>query len=226
MDPQKIKLEDSWKKILLNEFEKDYMQDLKKFLVSELQQGKMIYPKGSEIFSALNITPLDDVKVVILGQDPYHGPNQAHGLCFSVKKGVPAPPSLKNIFKELASDIGIKIPTHGELTSWAQQGVLLLNTVLTVEEGKAASHKGRGWEFFTDKVISILGDREDPLVFLLWGNFAQSKASLIKKHHKILKCAHPSPLSAHNGFIGSKHFSKTNEYLVSIGKKPIDWSIH
>lgn len=226
MDPQKIKLEDGWKSALFHEFGKDYMQELKKFLISEMKQGKTIYPRGSEIFSALNTTPLDQVKVVILGQDPYHGPNQAHGLCFSVRKGVPPPPSLKNIFKELASDVGVKVPIHGELTSWAQQGVLLLNTVLTVEEGKAASHKGRGWETFTDKIISLLGERKDPLVFLLWGSFAQSKANLIKGHHKILKCAHPSPLSAHNGFMGSKHFSKANAYLVEMGKTPIDWSIH
>lgn len=226
MDPQKIKLEDGWKKVLLPEFDQNYMHDLRAFLVDEIHKGKVIYPRGSEIFSALNSTPFDQVKVVILGQDPYHGPNQAHGLCFSVRKGVPAPPSLKNIFKELATDIGSKIPSHGELTSWAEQGVLLLNTVLTVEEGKAASHKGRGWEVFTDKIISLLGEREDPIVFLLWGSFAQGKANLIKKHHKILKCTHPSPFSAHNGFFGSKHFSKTNEYLISMGKKPIDWSIH
>jgi uracil-DNA glycosylase len=223
---ENIKLEPEWKSALLQEFDQPYMQELRGFLKGEAQKGKTIYPRGSDIFNALNTTPLHEVKVVILGQDPYHGPGQAHGLCFSVQEGVRSPPSLQNIFKELNKDLGLEIPASGNLTNWAKQGVLLLNTVLTVEEGKAASHRGRGWEKFTDTIIKILSDREDPIVFILWGAFAHSKAAMIRQPpHQILKAPHPSPLSAHNGFFGCRHFSKTNEILKSWGKEPIDWTI-
>lgn len=221
-----IRLEESWKELLIEEFEKPYMLELKSFLKKEKEQKKTIYPAGSLIFNALNLTPFNQVRVVILGQDPYHGPNQAHGLCFSVLKGVPPPPSLVNIYKELMADIGISKPPHGELTSWAEQGVLLLNATLTVEDGKAGSHQNRGWEQFTDRVIHLLNDQRDNLVFLLWGSFAQKKASFIdRKKHLVLEAPHPSPLSAHRGFLGCKHFSKTNEYLKSKGHAPIEWSL-
>ncbi len=226
MAADNVKIEPEWKAALLDEFGQPYMKELKSFLRAEASKGKTIYPRGTDIFNALNTTPLDRVKVVILGQDPYHGPRQAHGLCFSVQDGVPPPPSLQNIFKELNKDLSIPIPAHGNLTSWAEQGVLLLNTVLTVEEGKAASHRGRGWERFTDRVIKVLSDREDPIVFLLWGAFAQSKEPMIRQPpHKVLKAPHPSPLSAHGGFFGCRHFSKTNEILKQWGKEPIDWSL-
>jgi uracil-DNA glycosylase len=226
MNKDQIKIGPSWKAALLEEFNAPYMGELRSFLLEEAKQGKTIFPRGAEIFNAFNLTALDQVKVVILGQDPYHGPDQAHGLCFSVRSGVRTPPSLKNIFKEISSDLDLPIPNSGDLTKWAEQGVLLLNTVLTVESGKAASHKGMGWEKFTDRVIQVLSEREDPIVFLLWGSFAQSKASMIRvPPHAILKSVHPSPLSAYAGFFGSKHFSKTNELLRSWGKKPIDWSL-
>ncbi len=223
---QDIRLEESWKTLLLEEFQKPYMKDLKKFLKAEKEAKKIIYPSGSQIFNAMNLTPFENVKVVILGQDPYHGPNQAHGLCFSVRKGVPPPPSLVNIFKELMADLRIAKPTHGELTSWAEQGVLLLNATLTVEEHKAGSHQNRGWESFTDKIIHLINDHRENVVFLLWGSFAQKKASFIdRKKHFVLEAPHPSPLSAHRGFLGCKHFSQTNEYLKSKGLKSIDWNV-
>jgi uracil-DNA glycosylase len=226
MNSDQIKLEPEWKAALLPEFAENYMTELRAFLLAENKKGKIIYPKSSEIFRALNTTPLSKVRVVILGQDPYHGPGQAHGLSFSVPNGVRPPPSLQNIFKELETDLGIPKPRSGNLTPWAEQGVLLLNSVLTVEEGQAASHRGKGWERFTDKVIEILSLREDPIVFLLWGAFAISKAKMIRQPpHVVLESVHPSPLSAHRGFLGCKHFSKTNALLEKWGKKPIDWSI-
>ena len=218
-------LKNDWKEILSNEFEKDYNQDLRIFLVSEYKT-KSIYPNMYDIFNALHYTAYKDVKVVILGQDPYHGPNQAHGLSFSVKPGVTPPPSLKNIYKELNTDLGCYIPNNGYLKKWADQGVLLLNTVLTVQAGNANSHKGKGWDIFTDKIISSLNERKDPIVFILWGNNAISKKKLItNKNHYIIQSVHPSPLSASRGFFGSKPFSKTNDFLKSIGKAPIDWQI-
>jgi len=221
-----IKLEESWKFALEGEFADAYMADLKRFLVAEKQAGKRIFPKGSEYFRALDLTPLDEVKVVILGQDPYHGFGQAHGLCFSVQPGVRTPPSLVNIYKEMQTDLGIPPARHGFLESWAEQGVLLLNSVLTVEEGKAAAHQGKGWEKFTDAVIRTVNDECDGIVFILWGSYAQKKAAFVdQERHLVLKSAHPSPLSAHNGFLGSRPFSKTNEYLQSIGKDPIDWRL-
>lgn len=220
-----ITFNNDWENLIKDEFNKDYYVNLREFLIKEYR-SKTIYPNMHDIFNALHYTAYKDVKVAILGQDPYHGPNQAHGLSFSVKPGVPAPPSLVNIFKELHSDLGCYIPNNGYLKKWADQGVLLLNTALTVEGGKANSHRNKGWEQFTDKVISILNDREDPIVFILWGNNAQSKMSLITNpKHYIIKSVHPSPLSASRGFFGSKPFSKTNEFLKSIGKTPIDWQI-
>lgn len=222
-----IQLEESWKKVLEGEFEEDYMKDLKKFLQQEKESGHIVYPPGSLIFNAFNHTPFDKVEVVILGQDPYHGPGQAHGLSFSVQKGVAPPPSLLNIYKELQEDIpGFKMPPHGELTKWADQGVLLLNASLTVRAHEAGSHQKIGWEKFTGKAIQQLSDKRKGLVFILWGKFAQSKAELIdsSKHH-ILKSPHPSPFSAYNGFFGSKPFSKTNRILQHEGRKQIDWQI-
>lgn len=217
-------IEDSWKHALQSEFSKDYFAKLKAFLVNEKQKKIPIYPKGSDIFNAFNLTPYDQVKVVILGQDPYHGPNQAHGLAFSVQPGVALPPSLKNIFKELATDIGFNIPKNGDLRHWAKQGVLLLNTVLTVRAGQAHSHRGHGWEHFTDAVIKKLSSDKKHLVFVLWGAPAQTKQQLIDQNkHLILKAAHPSPLSAHRGFLGCRHFSKINEYLSQNGELPIEW---
>ncbi|WP_020592519.1 uracil-DNA glycosylase [Kiloniella laminariae] len=219
-----IKLVESWKVPLAPEFNKDYMRNLKAFLQQQKQQGKTIFPRGREYFQALNLTPLEGVKLVILGQDPYHGPGQAHGLCFSVKPGVPAPPSLKNIYKEMAQDLGIDQPSHGCLLPWAQQGVLLLNAVLTVEQHKAGSHQGRGWELFTDKIIEVLNRSHDGLVFLLWGSYAQKKGAAIDRdRHLVLQSPHPSPLSAHRGFFGNGHFSKANHYLEQQGKKPVNW---
>ncbi|MDB5010122.1 MAG: uracil-DNA glycosylase [Mucilaginibacter sp.] len=223
-----IELEPSWLKVLDNEFEKDYMLKLKQFLKEEKEAGKKIYPKGSDIFNAFWKTPFADVKVVILGQDPYHGPNQAHGLSFSVQKGIPIPRSLSNIFKELQTDIpGFKMPSHGNLEDWAKQGVLLLNATLTVRAGEPGSHQKKGWEIFTDTVIKKLSEEKEGLIFLLWGSFAQAKSELIdpKKHH-ILKAAHPSPFSADRGFFGCRHFSKTNTILKEEGKKEIDWQIY
>ena len=218
-------LHNKWNDILKDQFEQDYYKELRKFLVNEYKTKK-IYPGMYDIFNALHYTDYDKVKVVILGQDPYHGPNQAHGLSFSVRPGVPAPPSLKNIYKELHDDLGCYIPNNGYLKKWADEGVLLLNTVLTVRAGLANSHKGKGWEKFTDSVIKALNEREEPMVFILWGNNAISKKSLItNKNHLILQSVHPSPLSASRGFFGSKPFSKTNEFLVSKGIEPIDWQI-
>lgn len=221
-----IALHESWKAPLRPEFEADYMGQLRSFLVAEKAAGKQIYPKGGEWFRAMDLTPLDKVRVVILGQDPYHGPGQAHGLCFSVKPGVPTPPSLVNIYKELQSDLGIERPRHGFLEHWAQQGVLLLNSVLTVEMAKAASHQGKGWERFTDAVIRLVNAKEEPVVFLLWGAYAQKKAAFVDgSKHLVLKAAHPSPLSAHNGFLGCRHFSKCNAFLESKALPPIDWAL-
>jgi uracil-DNA glycosylase len=222
----KIQLEESWLAELASEFDQAYMQNLKAFLQQEKAAHKQIYPPGKLIFNALNVTPLDKVKIVILGQDPYHGPNQAHGLCFSVLPGVKIPPSLVNIYKELSADLAINPAQHGCLTHWAEQGVLLLNSVLTVEEARAASHQGKGWERFTDKVISILNKKKTALVFLLWGSYAQKKGEFIdRKKHLVLQSAHPSPLSAHRGFLGNKHFSQTNNYLQEQGKTVIDWQL-
>lgn len=221
-----VKLEESWKLVLGQEFSDPYMGELKRFLVAERQAGKRVFPKGSEYFRALDLTPLDEVKVVILGQDPYHGFGQAHGLCFSVKPGVRIPPSLVNIYKEMETDLGIPPAKHGFLEHWAEQGVLLLNSVLTVEEGKAAAHQGKGWERFTDAVIRAVNDECDGVVFILWGSYAQKKAAFVdQQRHLVLKSAHPSPLSAHNGFLGSRPFSKANAYLQSIGKDPVDWRL-
>lgn len=221
-----IALHQSWKAPLLPEFEADYMAQLRAFLVAEKAAGKQIFPKGGEWFRAMDLTPLDKVRVVILGQDPYHGPGQAHGLCFSVRPGVPPPPSLVNIYKELQSDLGIERPRHGFLEHWAEQGVLLLNSVLTVEMAKAASHQGKGWERFTDAVIRLVNAKDEPVVFLLWGAYAQKKAAFVDtSKHLVLKAAHPSPLSAHNGFLGCRHFSKCNAFLESKGLAPIDWAL-
>ena len=218
-------LNNDWKELLEDEFSKDYYLSLRKFLVSEYNT-KTIYPDKFDIFNALHFTPYKDVKVVILGQDPYHGPNQAHGLSFSVNPGVKIPPSLLNIYKELNSDLGCYIPNNGYLKKWADQGVLLLNTSLTVRAGEANSHKHIGWVIFTDKIISLVNEKEDPVVFLLWGNNAIKKKELItNKKHLILSSVHPSPLSASRGFFGSKPFSKINNFLISINKKPIDWQI-
>ncbi len=217
------KIEPSWKNVLIDEFNKPYFVALKEFLVEE-KKKYVVYPAGANIFNAFAYTPFNKVKVVIIGQDPYHGPGQAHGLSFSVPEGIQKPPSLVNIFKELQSDIGKPIPESGNLESWARQGVLLLNATLTVRANQAGSHQKRGWEQFTDSVIRTLSDQKSGLVFLLWGRFAQDKAALIdaSKHH-ILKAAHPSPLSAYNGFFGCKHFSKTNEILLSQGETAIEW---
>jgi uracil-DNA glycosylase len=223
-----IELEPSWLEVLKDEFGKDYMIKLKIFLKEEKTAGQIIYPKNADIFNAFNTTHFDNVKVVILGQDPYHGAHQAHGLSFSVQKGIAIPRSLINIYKELQTDIpGFKIPNHGNLEEWAKQGVLLLNATLTVRAGNAGSHQKRGWEEFTDEVIKTISDKKEGIVFILWGAFAQSKAVLIdEKKHFILRSPHPSPFSADRGFFGSKPFSKTNAILEKEGKKPIDWQIH
>ena len=223
---KKISIEDSWHILLKEEFGKTYFSDMRQFIRQEYKH-KTIYPQGKNIFNAFNLTPVYKVKAVILGQDPYHGPNQAHGLCFSVMNEVQIPPSLKNIYKEINDDLSLDyIPKTGFLESWAKQGVFLLNSVLTVEQGKPNSHKDSGWEIFTDRVIEKLSNSMDNLVFLLWGRYAQCKESLIdKEKHLILKAAHPSPLSAYNGFFGCKHFSKTNNYLINNNKEPINWKI-
>lgn len=223
---EKIQLEPSWRKALRDEFSKDYMVDLKQFLRHELDKKKTLYPKPSEFFAAFDKTPLDQVKVVIIGQDPYHGPGQAHGLCFSVRKGVSVPPSLVNIYKELKSDLGIIPPSHGFLEDWARQGVLLLNATLSVEAGKAGSHQKKGWEEFTDRAIQILNEEKENLVFVLWGSYAQKKGQFIdKSKHYVIQSPHPSPLSAHRGFLGSKPFTKINRYLKKVGKDPINWAL-
>ena len=220
-----VHLGNDWDQVLEGEFEKEYYLELRKFLKEEYST-KTIYPSMYDIFNALKHTAYKDVKVVILGQDPYHGPGQAHGMCFSVKKGVAIPPSLVNIYKELKEDVGFEIPKHGFLESWADQGVLLMNTVLTVRGGQANSHKGKGWEIFTDQVIRHLNDREQPMVFLLWGANAKSKRQLITNpNHMILTAAHPSPLSAYNGFYGCRHFSRTNLFLEEHGMTGIDWQL-
>ena len=226
MSEDRVKLEPSWKARVGSQFERPEMLALGEFLRAEKAAGKVIYPPGGRIFAALDSTPFDAVKVVILGQDPYHGPNQAHGLCFSVLPGVPAPPSLENIFKEIARDLGIARPDHGCLLPWARQGVLLLNSVLTVERGLAGSHQGKGWEDFTDACIDALNREREGIVFLLWGSYAQAKGKLIdSRRHRVLKAPHPSPLSAHRGFIGCGHFSRTNEYLNERGRAAIDWKL-
>ncbi len=222
-----LQLEESWKEILKEEFEKPYMKALREFLVAEREAGKVVYPPGSLTFNAFNHTPFGKVKVVLIGQDPYHGPGQAHGLSFSVQKGVTPPPSLKNIFKELQSDItSFKIPSHGDLTKWADEGVLLLNATLTVRKGEPASHHNKGWEKFTDYAISELSAKRQGLVFLLWGKNAQAKEELIDTgKHFILKAAHPSPYAANNGFFGCRHFSKANDLLIKNGYTAIDWQL-
>lgn len=223
--PTEVTIAESWKPVLRQEFDSPYFEALRLFLKQEKAKGITIFPPGSQIFAAFEHTPFAEVKVVILGQDPYHGVGQAHGLCFSVNKGIAVPPSLKNIYKELQSDIPeFSVPTHGDLSHWAKQGVLLLNATLTVEKDKAGSHQGKGWEQFTDAVITKLSEQKQHLVFMLWGKFAQSKAPLIDANkHLILTAAHPSPFSAYNGFLGCKHFSKTNRYLTDIGVAPIIW---
>lgn len=220
-------LEPGWLSILENEFEKKYMLDLKAFLIQEKEQGQTIFPRGTDIFNAFNHTPFDQVKVVIIGQDPYHGDGQAHGLSFSVKKGITVPPSLKNIYKELETDIeGFKAPNHGNLSQWSEEGVLLLNATLTVRAHQPGSHQGKGWEAFTDQAISQLSEKKSGLVFLLWGKFAQNKSLLIdEKKHTVIKSAHPSPFSAYNGFFGSRPFSQTNAALIAQGLKPVNWQI-
>ncbi|NHN85044.1 uracil-DNA glycosylase [Acetobacter musti] len=221
-----IRLDESWREALQTEFDAPYMKALREFLVAEKKAGKVIFPKGSDIFRALDLTPLGSVKVVILGQDPYHGDGQAMGLCFSVRRGVRIPPSLVNIYKEMQDDLGIPPARHGDLTHWAKQGVLLLNSVLTVERGRAASHQGKGWERFTDAVIARVNDQATPVVFLLWGAYAQRKASFVDTtRHLVLKGPHPSPFSAHNGFFGGHYFSKANAFLEEHGLKPIDWRL-
>jgi uracil-DNA glycosylase len=221
-----VKLHPSWLERLRGEFDQDYMAELKRFLLSERERGKRIFPKASNWFRALDLTPLDEVRVVILGQDPYHGPGQAHGLCFSVPPDVQPPPSLVNIYKELESDLGVQPARHGLLEHWAKQGVLLLNSVLTVEMSRAASHRDKGWERFTDAIIREVNAKSDPVVFLLWGSYAQKKAAFVDTaKHLVLKAPHPSPLSAHSGFFGCKHFSKTNAFLEERGRPPIDWTL-
>ena len=226
--PGRIQLEQTWLDQLSAEFEKSYMQELRAYLLAEKAKGRVIYPPGPEYFNALNSTPHDRVKVVILGQDPYHGPGQAHGLCFSVRQSVALPPSLVNIFQEIQSDLGLQASdfSHGCLQSWANQGVLLLNSVLTVEHSQAGSHQGKGWEIFTDRVVETLSAREKPCVFLLWGSHARKKGAAIdRSRHKVLTAPHPSPLSAHRGFLGCRHFSQCNQLLEQMGESPIDWRI-
>lgn len=226
MDARNIQLENSWLDLLSGEFEQPYMQSLRDFLLAEKRAGKTVYPPGGLIFNALNSTPFEKVKVVVLGQDPYHGPGQAHGLSFSVPPGVPFPPSLLNIYKEIQQELGLPIPSNGCLQSWADQGVLLLNAMLTVEHSRAGSHQGKGWESFTDAIVHRLNEQRSGLVFLLWGSYAQKKAHFVDGNkHLVLKSPHPSPLSAHRGFFGNGHFAKTNQYLVDSGQAAIDWSV-
>jgi len=226
MSNERVKLAPSWKARIGEYLERPDMQALSAFLRAEKQAGKVIYPPGPDIFAAFEHTPFDQVRVVILGQDPYHGPNQAHGLCFSVRPGVQVPPSLQNIFKEIQRDLGIAPPDHGCLTPWADRGVLLLNAVLTVERGNANSHQGKGWEGFTDAAIDALNREREGIVFMLWGSYAQRKGQLIDaRRHRVLKSVHPSPLSAHRGFLGCGHFSAANAYLEEQGQAPIDWSL-
>lgn len=226
MTDARLRLEPSWKERVGDYFDRPDMQALSEFLRNELRGGKIVFPPPRQIFAALDATPFDAVKIVILGQDPYHGPGQAHGLCFSVQPGVPVPPSLRNMYAELQRDLGFVPPRHGCLTHWAEQGVLLLNAVLTVEQGLAGSHQGKGWEGFTDSVIEALNREREHLVFMLWGSYAQAKGRLIdRRRHLVLTAPHPSPLSAHRGFIGCGHFSKANAYLVEHGMAPVDWTL-
>jgi len=221
-----VQLEPSWLVHLQSEFEQSYMRELAAFLRREKRAGKQIYPAGEELFNAFLHTPLPQVKVVILGQDPYHGEGQAHGLCFSVKPGVKTPPSLQNIYREIHAEFGFPIPQHGYLTSWADQGVLLLNSVLSVEKARAASHQGKGWERFTDRVVELINRERESVVFLLWGSYAQRKGAMIDtSRHCVLTAPHPSPLSAHRGFFGCGHFIAANEYLIGQGSAPIDWRV-
>lgn len=225
-EKRKIKLHSEWLAALGEEFEQDYMQQLRAFLIERSRQGAVIYPPGRQIFSAFDSTPLSRVRVVILGQDPYHGPGQAHGLCFSVGEGVQTPPSLRNIFKELESDLGLSPPAHGHLQAWAQQGVLLLNTVLTVERGQPASHRERGWERLTDTALRAVNERCQRVVFMLWGSHARRKAALVDgERHLVLEAPHPSPLSAHRGFFGCRHFSRANRWLEDNGVEPVNWQL-
>lgn len=224
MNQNTVKLDQSWMSHIGLEFAKPYMQELKEFLRGEKSKGKIIYPKGDDIFNAMNITPFEKVKIVILGQDPYHGEGQAHGLSFSVRDGIKPPPSLINIYKEIANEYACAIPKSGNLTHWAEQGVLLLNATLTVENGLAGSHQNKGWEEFTDRIIHAINDHHEHIVFMLWGSYAQKKGAFIDKNrHLILQSVHPSPLSAHRGFLGCGHFKKANDYLVAHGHSPIDW---
>lgn len=226
MTDARLRLEPSWKERVGGYFDRPDMQALSEFLRNELRAGKVVFPPPRQIFAALDATPFDAVKVVILGQDPYHGPGQAHGLCFSVQPGVPVPPSLRNMYAELQRDLGFVPPRHGCLTRWAEQGVLLLNAVLTVEQGLAGSHQGKGWEGFTDSVIEALNREREHLVFMLWGSYAQAKGRLIdRRRHLVLTAPHPSPLSAHRGFIGCGHFSRANAYLAEHGMAPVDWTL-
>jgi uracil-DNA glycosylase len=223
-----VRLEPTWKAVLADQFDQEYMRALRRFLAAEKQARRVIYPPGDRIFAALDLCPLPDVKVVIIGQDPYHGPGQAHGLCFSVLPGVPQPPSLINIFREINDDLGTPErrldTTHGCLEPWARQGVLLLNAVLTVGQGQAGSHQGRGWERFTDRIVEILNETREHLVFLLWGAYAQRKGAIVdRQRHCVLSAPHPSPLSAHRGFFGCRHFSQANRYLEAHGRAPVDW---
>jgi uracil-DNA glycosylase len=221
-----IQLHPEWLAALKTEFEQPYMRQLKAFLLARKQAGAVIYPPGPQIFNALDSTPLSSVKVVILGQDPYHGPGQAHGLCFSVRPGVRPPPSLVNIFKEIETDLGLPRPDHGHLQAWAERGVLLLNAVLTVERGQAGAHQGKGWERFTDAVVHTVNEQRDNIVFLLWGSQAQKKgAGIDRNRHLVLTAPHPSPLSAHRGFLGCRHFSQANRWLESRGISPVDWGL-
>ncbi len=223
---REIRLEPSWKTRLADEFAQPYMEQLRAFLVERKRQGAVIYPPGSLIFNALDSCPFEAVRVVILGQDPYHGPRQAHGLCFSVRFGVPTPPSLVNIFREIQDDLGIAPPSHGNLQAWADRGVLLLNAVLTVERGQAGAHQGKGWERFTDRVVAELNEGREGLVFMLWGSYAMKKGAAIdRKRHLVLTAPHPSPLSAHRGFFGCRHFSRANTWLEARGAEPMDWSL-
>lgn len=223
---KKVQLEDSWLERLGDQFHHEYMQKLRDFLITRKQHRAVIYPPGKQIFNALNSTPFGQVRVVILGQDPYHGPGQAHGLCFSVQPGIRVPPSLANIYREIQADLGINPPHHGYLQSWAEQGVLLLNAVLTVERGQAGSHQGKGWEIFTDAIVQLLNDERENLVFMLWGSYAMKKGAVIdRRKHLVLKAPHPSPLSAHRGFLGCRHFSSANDYLQQHQQLPIDWEI-
>lgn len=225
MPAKSIKMEDGWKSQLKSQFDQPYMKELRAHLLARGKSGATIYPAAADWFTAFNLTPFDQVKVVILGQDPYHGPNQAHGLCFSVLPGVRIPPSLRNIYKELESDLGIKPVSHGYLESWARQGVFLLNSVLTVEDGQAASHQGQGWEVFTDAVIDALNTQSENTVFMLWGGYAKRKGQMIdQKRHLVLQSAHPSPLSV-RGFTGCRHFSQANDYLLQRGRTPVEWQL-